>query len=158
MSLKEGVCITHGTMIKSCSSKGCTNGAAKEGVCCMHGSKSINTNNISTIQSNAIPSSIPPLHQSIDYEEEEELNSWIWKSCRIPRQYMERGDAALRGVATESLRKEFAALMAQRGNDAATRGVHSIPRREEFVSLTEQRSSDVALRIRYHGLARDDFE
>ena len=57
---------------------------------------------------------------------------------------MERGDAALRGVATESLRKEFAALMAQRGND--------IPRREEFVSLTEQRSSDVALRIRYHGL------
>ena len=51
MSLKEGVCITHGTMIKSCSSKGCTNGAAKVGVCCMHGSKSINTKNISTIQS-----------------------------------------------------------------------------------------------------------
>jgi hypothetical protein len=94
----------------------------------MHGSKSINTNNISTIQSNAIPSSIPPLHQSIDYEEEEELNSWIWKSCRIPRHYMERGEAvrgaALRGVATESLRKEFAALMAQKGNNAATRGIH----------------------------------
>ena len=31
------------------------------------------------------PSSVPPSHQSTDYEDEEELNSWIWKSSRIPR-------------------------------------------------------------------------
>jgi hypothetical protein len=34
---------------------------------------------------NTLPSSVPPSHQSTDYEDEEELNSWIWKSSRIPR-------------------------------------------------------------------------
>jgi hypothetical protein len=35
--------------------------------------------------------SIPPPHQSINYEdEEEELNSWIWRSSRIPRKFVER--------------------------------------------------------------------
>lgn len=32
------------------------------------------------------------------------------------------------------------------------------PQKGGVYSLTEQRSSDVALRIRYHGLSREDFE
>jgi hypothetical protein len=84
-SVKGGVCITHGAKHKRCSFEGCTNGARKRGVCVTHGEKSgINTNNNSTLVSSA--NVTPPIlpHQSID-SDEEELNSWIWKSCRIPK-------------------------------------------------------------------------
>jgi hypothetical protein len=86
-ALKGGVCITHGATRKQCSFEGCTNKVKKGGVCYRHRSKStiISTNN-PTLEANiALPSSVPPSHQSTDYEDEEELNSWIWKSSRIPR-------------------------------------------------------------------------
>jgi hypothetical protein len=88
-AVKGGVCVTHGATRKGCSFEGCTSNArGKEGVCYRHREKSgINTNNNSTLVSNAdVTPPIPP-YQSIDYEEEEELNSWIWKSCRIPKNY-----------------------------------------------------------------------
>jgi hypothetical protein len=69
---------------KRCIFEGCTNQAQKGGVCVTHGKKNgINTN--STLVTSADVTPIIPPHQSIDYEEEEELNSWIWKSCRIPK-------------------------------------------------------------------------
>jgi hypothetical protein len=112
--VRGGVCITHGAIKKHkiCSHEGCNNIAIRRGVCWTHGAKinassrdvapmpgeggvcymhrgksGINTNNNSTLVTSAnVTPPIPP-HQSIDYEEEEELNSWIWKSCRIPRNY-----------------------------------------------------------------------
>jgi hypothetical protein len=36
------------------------------------------------LQSNAVPPSVPH-HQAVYYEDEEELNSWIWGSSRMPR-------------------------------------------------------------------------
>ena len=80
-----GVCITHGAirvLRKRCSHNGCTSYAKKGGVCTRHRSKSsINANNIPTLQPNAFPPSVLP-HRSADYEDEEELNSWIWRSSR----------------------------------------------------------------------------
>jgi hypothetical protein len=39
----------------------------------------INTQNNATVEPNAVPP--PVLHnQVVDYEDEEELNSWIWRS------------------------------------------------------------------------------
>jgi hypothetical protein len=49
-----------------------------------HHSKSIITLTNPVLQSNAIPPSVPP-HQAVDYENEEELNTWIWGSSRMPR-------------------------------------------------------------------------
>jgi hypothetical protein len=60
--------------------------SVKGGVCYRHREKSgINTNNNLTLVTSADVTPLIPPHQSIDYEEEEELNSWIWKSCRIPK-------------------------------------------------------------------------
>ena len=70
---------------KQCSFEGCVNKAYhKGGVCCRHRSKSIITLTNPVLQSNAIPPSVPP-HQAVDYENEEELNTWIWGSSRMPR-------------------------------------------------------------------------
>ena len=59
----------------------------KGGVCYRHRSKSINAkNNLTLLQLNAgvTPATIP-FRQSIEYEDEEELNSWIWKSSHGTR-------------------------------------------------------------------------
>ena len=82
--IKGGVCITHGAKVerKRCSFEGCTSHAQKGGVCWRHSSKRIKANNNPTIQSTAVTSAIPP-HLPMNYEdEEEELNSWIWRSSR----------------------------------------------------------------------------
>ena len=83
--IKGGVCITHGAKVerKRCSFEGCTSHAQKRGICRRHSSKRIKANINPTIQSNAVTSAIPP-HLLMNYEdEEEELNSWIWRSTRL---------------------------------------------------------------------------
>jgi hypothetical protein len=67
---KGGVCVTHGAKIKQCSFEGCTNQVVKGGVCYRH------------LKKYGTCPEIPPTppYQSINYEDEEELNSWIWKS------------------------------------------------------------------------------
>jgi hypothetical protein len=55
---KRGLCITHGAMLKQCSHKGCNNHAKNGGFCITHGVE-------------------------MKLEDEEELNSWIWRSSRI---------------------------------------------------------------------------
>jgi hypothetical protein len=85
--VKGGVCVTHGAKKtrKVCSHTGCTSYAQKGGVCYRHRTKSINinANNNPTIRPNAVTSAIPP-HQPMNYEDdEEELNSWIWRSSRM---------------------------------------------------------------------------
>jgi hypothetical protein len=108
---KGGVCVTHGAKLKRCSFEGCTNCVVKGGVCVIHGakrerkrcsfkgcssyaqkaglckrhcSKSIITLTNPVLHSNAVPPSVPP--QAVDYEDEEELNSWIWGSSRMTRE------------------------------------------------------------------------
>jgi hypothetical protein len=73
--VKGGVCITHGETRKRCSHERCTKQAQKGGVCTRHRSKStiISTNNPTLEANNALPSSVPPSHQSTDYEDEENL-------------------------------------------------------------------------------------
>ena len=85
--IKGGVCVTHGAKKKRCSVEGCTKYKMKGGVCYRHRSKSINAkNNLTLLQLNAgvTPATIP-FRQSIEYEDEEELNSWIWKSSHGTR-------------------------------------------------------------------------
>jgi hypothetical protein len=77
---KGGVCITHGAKKKQCSFEGCTSSAKKDRVGYRHRSKGINSNNIPTLQPNPELPSIPPLPQSINYKDEEAINSWIWRS------------------------------------------------------------------------------
>jgi hypothetical protein len=80
-AIKGGVCITHGAIKKRCSVEGCTNGVVKGGVCYRHRSKSwSNSNNNPPLQPNTVTPAIPPPHQLINYEDEEGLNSWIWRS------------------------------------------------------------------------------
>lgn len=51
-----------------------------------HRSKSINAINNPAQEANAVPPSVSlPHQQAVDYEEEEELNSWIRGSSRMPR-------------------------------------------------------------------------
>ena len=85
-AVKGGVCITHGAIVerKRCNFKGCTSNAQKGGVCRGHSSKRIKANNINpTLQPNTVTPAIPS-RQSINYEDEDEeqLNSWIWRSSR----------------------------------------------------------------------------
>jgi len=71
---------------KRCNFKGCTSySRGEEGVCYRHRSKSINAINNPAQEANAVPPSVSLPHQAVDYEEEEELNSWIWGSSRMPR-------------------------------------------------------------------------
>jgi hypothetical protein len=78
--VKGGVCITHGATVKRCSFEDCNNHAKKGGFCKRHYSERINAiNNPSHRAINELPPILPC--QSInDYADEEELNSWIWKS------------------------------------------------------------------------------
>jgi hypothetical protein len=72
--------MTHGAKRKQCSFEGCNKCAIKGGVCKRHCSESINIiNNPASQAKGAVTPAIPP-HQSICYDEEEELNSWIWRS------------------------------------------------------------------------------
>jgi hypothetical protein len=83
--VKGGVCVTHGAKLKQCSFEECTKQARKGGLCHRHRSKRIiNSNNITLKPIPELPS-IPPPHQSINYEEEEALNSWNWKSTPMTR-------------------------------------------------------------------------
>ena len=86
---KGGVCVTHGAKVgsKRCNFKGCTSySPRKGGVCYRHRSKSINAINNPAQEANAFPPSVSlPHQQAVDYEEEEELNYWIWGSSRMPR-------------------------------------------------------------------------
>jgi hypothetical protein len=80
---KGGVCVTHGAKVKRCTFEGgCTNQAKKGGVCITHGSKDLNKS--PKVQPNANVTPSIPSCQSINYkdEDEEELNSWIWRSYR----------------------------------------------------------------------------
>jgi len=80
-AIRRGVCWTHGAKVKQCSIKACTKGVVEGGVCYIHRSKnSINANN------NPSQEAIPELpsnlsSQLINHDDEEELNSWIWRSC-----------------------------------------------------------------------------
>jgi hypothetical protein len=103
-AIKGGVCVTHGATKKRCSHKGCTNHAKKGGVCWTHGAK-VNaklcshdgcssycqkggvcyrhrSRKVSTHRTTLEPNAVPPVphNQVVDYEDEEELNSWIWRS------------------------------------------------------------------------------
>jgi hypothetical protein len=72
---KGGVCVTHGAKVKRCSYEGCTKyPQGKGGVCCSHRSKIITaTNNPAAKEAKTLQI----------YEDEEELNSWIWGSSRM---------------------------------------------------------------------------
>ena len=78
-----GVCVTHGAKVsarKRCTFEGCSSYAQKAGLCKRHCSESINAIiNTAAQAKNTVTPSLPP-SQSIDYEDEEELNSWIWRS------------------------------------------------------------------------------
>ena len=79
-----GVCITHGAIVerKRCNFEKCTSNAQKGGVCRRH--FEIKANNINpTLQPNTVTPAIPS-RQSFNYEDEDEeqLNSWIWRSSR----------------------------------------------------------------------------
>ena len=87
---KRGVCITHGdgAKRKQCIFEGCTNKAVKGGVCTRHRSKGgIVANSTPTLQPNADTPPIPSC-QSLHYEDEEGLDSWIWtSSLTVPTLY-----------------------------------------------------------------------
>jgi hypothetical protein len=73
--------MTHGAKKPRCNYEGCSSIAKKGGVCYRHRSKSCsNSNNNPTLQPNTVTRAIPPPHQVINYEDEEAINSWIWKS------------------------------------------------------------------------------
>lgn len=82
MSKGEGrICVTHGAKVKQCSFEDCRSNTRKVGLCYRHGSKSFNAINNPTLQPNAdfTPINDPP-YQSTNYEDEEEFDSWIWRS------------------------------------------------------------------------------
>jgi len=85
-SRREEFVFTHGAKgsLKRCSFLGCTSYAKKGGVCYRHCSKSINIYN-NPLQ--GVITELPPIPscQSINYEDEEELNTWIWRSCCVNR-------------------------------------------------------------------------
>ena len=74
-AIKGGVCVTHGAKVKLCSVEGCTKQFKKGGVCYRHRSKSIITIN------NPSQEAITELRTN--NQDEEELNSWIWRSSRV---------------------------------------------------------------------------
>jgi hypothetical protein len=80
---KGGVCVTHGAKRKRCSFEGCSTQSRKGGVCYRHCSKIIKSKS-NLAPAKAVIPVIPP-HQLIDYEDEDELNSWIWRSSRMKR-------------------------------------------------------------------------
>jgi hypothetical protein len=69
--------------LKQCSLDGCTNNA-KKGVCYRHRTKITNANNKSEQPPNVVPSTVPA-RQLVKFDDEEELNSWIWRSSRMAR-------------------------------------------------------------------------
>jgi hypothetical protein len=73
--------MTHGAKRKQCNFEGCTNHSQKGGVCYRHcANGGTNSNNNPTLQPSIdIIPAIPPL-QSVNNEDEEELNSWILRS------------------------------------------------------------------------------
>ena len=76
-AIKGGVCVTHGAKVKRCSVEGCTKQVEKGGVCYRHRSKSIITiNNPSQEAITELPT---------NNQDEEELNSWIWRSSRVQK-------------------------------------------------------------------------
>jgi hypothetical protein len=83
---KGGVCITHGAEVKRCNFDGCTNHVKKGGVC--RSSKNINATNTN----DGTPVIASRRLVDYDYEEEEELNSWIWRSNIRPSQYTIKGN------------------------------------------------------------------
>ena len=85
---KGGVCITHGAMTKRCSFEGCTNGVVNGGVCRRHSSTNINATNSNDVT----PVIASRRSVDYDYEEEEELNSWIWRSTARPSQSPIKGN------------------------------------------------------------------
>jgi hypothetical protein len=87
-ALKGGICVTHGARKKRCSFKECTNQVQKGGVCRRHGSKNINATN----NNDVTPVIASRRLVDYDYEEEEELNSWIWRSNIRPSQYTIKGN------------------------------------------------------------------
>lgn len=82
--VKGGVCVTHGAKLKQCSLDGCTNNAKKGGLCYRHRSKITNANNNSEQPPNVVPLAVPA-RQLVNFDDEEELNSWIWRSCPTAR-------------------------------------------------------------------------
>jgi hypothetical protein len=88
-----GVCITHCATVKRCSFEGCKNGVVKAGVCITHGAKlqrpkvtHANDNNPEPPQ-NVVPTAVSSLQLSNFFDDKEELNSWIWRSSRMARNF-----------------------------------------------------------------------
>ncbi len=83
---KGGVCITHGSKRKQCIVEGCNTQSQRGGVCYRHRSKGgIVANSTPTLQPNA-DTPPTPSRQSLHYEDEEGLNSWIWtSSLTVPK-------------------------------------------------------------------------
>jgi hypothetical protein len=76
-AVQGGVCVTHGAKVKGCSVEGCTKQVKKGGVCYRHRSKCIITiNNPSQEAITELPT---------NNQDEEELNSWIWRSSRVQK-------------------------------------------------------------------------
>jgi uncharacterized protein (UPF0179 family) len=86
---KGGVFKTHGAkvMCKRCSYKGCTSySRGKLGLCMKHQSEEciITNENPSHEAITELPLSTPSRHSNYDVDDEE-LNSWIWRSSRMQR-------------------------------------------------------------------------
>ena len=84
---KGGVCITHGAEVKRCSFEGCSTQSRKGGVCYRHCSKNIKSKSKPAPQAKAVIPVIPP-NQLINYEEEEAINSWIWRSTPMTKRHV----------------------------------------------------------------------
>jgi hypothetical protein len=89
-----GVCITHGATKKRCIFEGFRNGVVKAGVCITHGAKlqhppkvkNANDNNPEPPQ-NVVPTAVLSRQLSNFFDDEEELNSWIWRSSQMARNF-----------------------------------------------------------------------
>jgi hypothetical protein len=83
--------------VKRCSFEGCTKyPQGKGGVCRRHGSTNINATN----NNHVTPVIASRRSVDYDYEEEEELNSWIWRSNARPSQ------SSLKGTLRQSSKKQ----------------------------------------------------
>jgi hypothetical protein len=82
--------------VKRCSFEGCANQVKQGGFCKRHGSTNINATNTN----DGTPIIASRRSVDYDYEEEEELNSWIWRSNARPSQ------SPIKGNLQESSKKQ----------------------------------------------------
>lgn len=80
--VKEEACIMHGATKKRCSVVGCTNQVQNGGVCVTHHHGA----NLTPKQPpNLVPTLLLPSHQLVNFDDEDELGAWIWRSNQTAR-------------------------------------------------------------------------